>query len=39
MCGFAGFFPSISKEKDKILLQLMSKNISFRCENRAINVK
>ncbi|MEC6996836.1 MAG: asparagine synthase (glutamine-hydrolyzing) [Pseudomonadota bacterium] len=30
MCGFAGFFPSISKEKDKTLLQLMLNQIIYR---------
>ena len=30
MCGFAGFFPSISKEKDEIFLQLMLNEIVYR---------
>ena len=30
MCGFAGFFPSISREKDKTLLQLMLNQIIYR---------
>ena len=30
MCGFAGFFPSISKEKDKNFINIMLKRILYR---------
>ena len=30
MCGFAGFFPSINKEKDNFFLQSMLKRIKYR---------
>ena len=30
MCGFAGFFPSISEEKDKNFINIMLKRILYR---------
>ena len=30
MCGFAGFFPSISEEKDKYMLKVMLSRIVYR---------
>ena len=30
MCGFAGFFPSINEEKDKVFLSSMLRRIKYR---------